>query len=259
MAVPASSTMVTCPKCGAASPVGTRFCNQCGAPLNAPAPLAAPPPPPPPPPPPASPPAPVAAAGPGTPAVPPGGAAPTSASAPPVDLRQRVDDDRGIIKRLQLLVPGYRSYREAEDIRAADELLRVQVADKVKNARATVENTRGALVQANQFQALNSLSPLIADLWRLEGEIRAGEQGFTGISPSVRIRPEQLDRLYEYDFGFAQAGNTLAQTISSLPGLASGPDASQVGGVIATARGQVNQLEQAFKARIQAIEGIRVG
>jgi hypothetical protein len=258
MSTPQASAMVACPKCGASSPAGTRFCNQCGAALPVPpaaGPAAAPPPPPLPPPPP-----PAAGSGAAAPATSPASsAAPTASGAPPVDLRQRVDDDRGIIKRLQLLVPGYRSYREGEDIRAADELLRVQVADKVKNARATVENTRQALVQANQFQALNDLAPLIADLWRLEGEIRAGEQGFTGISPSVRIRPEQLDRLYEYDFGFAQAGNTLAQTVASLPSLAAGPNASQAGTVIATARGEVNQLEQAFKARIQAIEGIRVG
>jgi hypothetical protein len=242
----AAASAVTCPKCGASFPAGSKFCNQCGATIPPPAPptvtpVAAPPPPPPPPPPPTAAPPPPAPAG-----------------APPVDLRQRVDDDRGVIKRLQLLVPGYRSYREGEDIRAADELLRVQVADKIKNARATVENTRQALVQANQFTALNDLAPLIADLWRLEGQIRAAEQGYTGISPSVRIQPQQLDRLYEYDFGFAQAGDQLAQTIASLPGISTGPNASQAGTVIATARGQVNQLDQAFRARVQAIEGIRV-
>ncbi|MGA9839365.1 MAG: hypothetical protein WBF81_07385 [Thermoplasmata archaeon] len=163
-----------------------------------------------------------------------------------------------MLKRLQLLVPGYRTYRQGEDIREADSLLRLQVADKVKNARATVENTRQALVQANQFQALNDLSPLIADLWKLEGEIRHAEQGYTGISPAVRINPQQIDRLYEYDFGFAQAGDTLSQTVASLPALAMGPNASQVGSVIVTARTQVTQLDQAFKARVQAVEGIRV-
>jgi hypothetical protein len=181
-----------------------------------------------------------------------------NSSAAPVDLRQRVDDDRGFLKRLQLLVPGYRGYREGEDIRAADSLLRLQVADKIKNARATVENTRQALVQANQFTALNDLAPLIADLWKLEGEIRFAEQGYTGISPAVRIQPQQIDRLYEYDFGFAQAGDQLSQTLSNLPSLATGPQAAQAGSTIATARGQVNQLDQAFKARIQVVEGIRV-
>ncbi|MGI0072073.1 MAG: zinc ribbon domain-containing protein [Thermoplasmata archaeon] len=213
---------ISCPKCGASAPGGTKFCPQCGAAL-------------------APPPAPVAASG-----------------ATPIDLRQKVDADRGVLKRLQLLVPGYRGYREATDIQAADSLLRIQVADKLKNARTTVENTRQALVQANQFTALNDLAPLLADLWKLEGEIRNAEQGYTGMSPAVRINPQQLDRLYEYDFGFAQAGDQLSQTVASLPALATGPSASQSGAVIATARGQVGQLDQAFKARVQAIEGIRV-
>ncbi len=236
-----ASAMLTCPKCGASVPAGNKFCSACGAPM---------------------------ASAPSTPSPAPATSAATSASsgapapaapgATPIDLRQRVDQDRGVLKRLQLLVPGYRGYRQAEDIREADALLRVQVADKIKNARATLDNTRQALVQANQFGTLTDLAPLMADLMRLEGEIRHGEQGYTGISPAVRINPQQLDRLYEYDFGFAQAGDQLAQTIAPLPGLATGPSSSQVAGVLATARSQVNQLEQAFKARVQAIENIRV-
>jgi hypothetical protein len=235
--VPGTAATLTCPKCGASVPANNKFCNACGAPLAAPAP-----------------PAPAATASPAPTAA---GTAATS-SAAPVDLRERVDQDRGVIKRLQLLVPGYRGYRQGEDIRAADELLRVQVADKIKNARATLENTRQALVQASQFGSLNDLAPLMADLMRLEGQIRHAEQGYTGISPSVRVNPQQLDRLYEYDFGFAQAADQLAQTINPLAALATGPNSSQVGAVIATARGQVNQLDQAFRARMQAIEGIRV-
>ena len=259
-----AAAAVTCPRCGAPAAAGARFCKQCGAPLAAPAAVATPAPAPAPgpvaPAPAPSAPEPAAAApmAPSAPAPAPSAAAPPAGTAAPVDLRQRVEDDRGIIKRLQLLVPGYRSYREGEDIRAADSLLRIQVADKIKNGRATVENARQALVQANQFTALNDLAPLISDLWRLEGQIRFAEQGYTGISPAVRINPQQLDRLYEYDFGFAQAGDQLAQTIASLPGIAMGPNPSQAGAVIATARSQVNQLDQAFKARVQAIEGIRV-
>ena len=37
-----------------------------------------------------------------------------------------------------------------------------------------------------------------------------------------------------------------------------GGNAGQAAGIIANARGQVNQLEQAFKARLQVIEGIRI-
>lgn len=223
---------VACPKCGTVAPPGARYCNSCGSSL-----IVTP-----------------SGSSTGTQGASPG------PNAPPVDLRQRVENDRGWLKRMQLMVPGFRGYRQGEDIREADAFLRLQVADKIKNARATLENSRAALTNAGQFQALNDLAPLLADLWRLEGEIRHAEQGYTGISPAVRINPQQLDRLYEYDYGFAAAADQVAQTVAPLPSLLMGsaPNPGAVGGLLATARGQVNQLDVAFKARIQGIEGIRI-
>jgi hypothetical protein len=177
-----------------------------------------------------------------------------------VDIRQTVEGDRGILKRLQLLVPGFRGYREGEDLRAADSLLRRQVADKVHNARTTMENSRAALTNGGAFQALNDLAPMIADLMRLEGEIRHAEQGYTGISPAVRANPQQLDRLYEYDYRFAVAADQLNQTMAPLPTLAANAAAGPgpLTTLVVTVRGQIGQLDSAFKARLQAVEGIRV-
>jgi hypothetical protein len=215
-----ASPSTNCPKCGAPVPANSHFCNACGATL--------------------------------------GPAAPPPAAGAPVDLRQSVDQDRGVLKRLQLLVPGYRSYRQGEDIRAADNLLRIQVADKMRSARMTLENARAALTNAGQFGVLMDLAPLLADLQRLEGEIRHAEQGYSGISPSIRVNPQQLDRLYEYDYGFAIAGDQVAQTIAPVPTITAQAGAPGLGNLLATARGQVAQLETAFKARMQAIEGIVV-
>jgi hypothetical protein len=223
---PPPNAPLTCPKCGSAAPPASRYCNACGSSL-------------------------FSEGGSST-----GTQAP--AGAPPVDLREKVEGDRGALKRLQLLIPGFRGYRQGEDIRAADSFLRIQVADKIKNARTTIENARTALTNASQFQALYDLAPIIADLLRLEGQIRFAEQGYTGISPAVRINPQQLDRLYEYDYGFAQAADQVNQTIAPLPSIATGANPAAVTALVATARGQVNQLDQAFKARVQVIEGIRI-
>lgn len=241
MVAPASSvgSAVSCPKCGVANAAGARFCNACGASLAAP---------------------PAAAPVVGSPSAPAAAAAPASApGTPPVDIRSQVDQDRGILKRLQMLVPGFRGYREGEDIRVADSMLRRQVADRLKNVRGTIENARSSLANAGQFQALNDLAPLVADLMRVEGSVRAAEQGYTGISPAVRIKPDGLDRLYEYDYGFAQAADQLSQTVAPLPDLAMAQgSAPSVAALLASARGQLSQLDSAFKARIQVIENVRV-
>lgn len=227
MATSPSSPVVarTCPKCNAPVDASSKFCPSCGAPLGAP----------------------LASAGPSTPP-------PT----PPVDLRQSVDQSRGTLKRLELLIPGYHGYRQADDIRAADSLLRRQVADRIKNARTTAENARTVLTTSGQFAALNDLAPLIADLLRLEPKVRSAEQGYSGIAAAIKVGPQQLDRLYEYDYGFAIAADQFGQTMDQLPSLASSASTSSLQGLIATARSQLNQFDQAFQARLRAVEGIQV-
>jgi len=224
----APAPAAVCPKCGAAAPAGARFCNACGSSL-------------------------VVQGGSSTGTL--GGT-----GSPPLDIREKVEDDRGFLKRIQLLVPGFRGYRQGEDLRAADSILRREIADKVKAARLTIENARTALTNAGQFATLTDLAPLIADLLKMEGQIRAAEQGYTGFSPAVRVRPQQLDRLYEYDYGFAQAADQLNQGVASLPGLLGGPSPNPAGvpAVLTAARSALSQLDTAFKARLQVVEGIRV-
>jgi hypothetical protein len=180
------------------------------------------------------------------------------AGARPVDIRQKVDADRGTLKRLQLLIPGYRGYRMGEDIRAADSLLRRQVADKIHGALVQLQQARSDLAQANQFQILNDFTQLTADLQQLEVHIRNAEQGYSGISAAVRVQNADLDRLYEYDYGFAEAADQLSVGVTQLRSTIMASAPGTIGPAVSTVRGQVGQLNQAFQARMKAIEGIQV-
>lgn len=224
MAAAAPAQNVTCPSCHASVPSSSKFCPGCGAALAPP---------------------------PSAPAI---GATPSA----PVDLRESVDQSRGTLKRLELLIPGYHGYRQADDIRAADSLLRRQIADRLKNARTTAETARTVLTTAGQFAALNDLAPLVSDLMRLEPKVRSAEQGYSGIATAIKVGPQQLDRLYEYDYGFAIAADQFGQTMSQLPALASAGNPASLQALIATARSQLNDFDQAFQARMRAVEGIQV-
>lgn len=226
MATPAASPTITCPSCHASVASSSRFCPACGASLSSAPPTQA----------------------------------PTGASLPtgPVDLRASVDQSRGTLKRLELLIPGYHGYRQADDIRAADSLLRRQIADRLKNARTTGENARTVLTSAGQYAPLNDLAPLLADLLRIEPKVRSAEQGYSGIAAALKVGPQQLDRLYEYDYGFALAADQFGQTMAQLPALASSGNAASLQSLIATARNQLSQFDQAFQARLRAVEGIQV-
>jgi hypothetical protein len=185
-------------------------------------------------------------------------AAPTSSAPPPVDIRQTVDSDRGVLKRLQLMVPGFRGYRQMEDIRAADSLLRIQVANQVDRVLATLQDTRATMSRLNQYAGLTDLAPVLSDLQVLAGRIRHAEQGYSGISANVRLQQTRLDQLYEYDYGFVQASDQIAASAPPIQDAATRGDIAGLRTTIATLRNQVQVLQNAFSQRVRAVEGIMV-
>ncbi|HJJ50609.1 MAG TPA: hypothetical protein O0X01_03700 [Methanocorpusculum sp.] len=117
-----------------------------------------------------------------------------------VDLRNKVEDDRGLIKKIQLCIPGFRGYRQKEDLRLADSLLRQQIADELKNnVLLPLEKTRESASRALELDLMNDLATVISKAKTSEAKIRHAEQGYTGVSPANRIKKAELNTLYEYD------------------------------------------------------------
>jgi hypothetical protein len=176
----------------------------------------------------------------------------------PVDIRQTVDSDRGILKRIQLLVPGFRGYRQMEDIRAADSLLRIQVANLVDRVLAGLQDTRATMSRQNEYAGLTDLATILSDLQVFSGQVRHAEQGYSGISANIRVQQPQLDKLYEYDYGFVQAADQLASGATPIQDAATRGDLAALRIAIQALRGQVQTLQNAFAQRVRAVEGIMV-
>jgi len=216
-APPAPGPAPLCPACHAPIPLAARFCPSCGASTTAP---------------------------------------PPRAPSAPVDIRQAVDQDRGTLKKLQLLLPGYRGYRQGEDLRDADSILRRQIADKVHASLDDLNSLRQQLVLANEFTSLTTIATVLSDLQTLEGRIRHAEQGFSGISPAVRITQARQDQLYEYDYGFAQAAEALRAATGPLQSAIAAHDNAAITAQVEVIRGLVARLRAAFEVRMATVEKV---
>ena len=121
------------------------------------------------------------------------------------DIRQQVDDSRGFQKKLELLVPGLRGYRTQEDLRVSDDMLRNQVADKLDQAKANLENLRKQMVSAGDFTNLSTVGSLIFQMQGLSGQVRHAQQGYSGFVATISINADRLNKLYEYDYDFVSS------------------------------------------------------
>ncbi len=132
------------------------------------------------------------------------------------DLRERVEDDRGLLKRIQLHVPGFAGYRRREDLRQAENMLRIQMANGLKSARETTEEARELMVEENHYKELDRVGRIINRFRTLEGRVRHAEGGYTGISPAIRIEDAEINRLYEYDASLLDEASALGKETAEL-------------------------------------------
>ncbi len=175
------------------------------------------------------------------------------------DIRQQVDANRGIAKKLELLIPGLRGYRSKEDIRVSDELLRNQVADRLDKVRDNLQQLRKQVASSGDFRNLTSVGSIISQVQALSGEVRHAGQGYAGWAAPIQVTDDKLNKLYDYDYSFVSAVFQLDDATSSgrLVYDSAAPSSIQaaIGGFVR----DVADIKQKWSQRIEAIEGIALG
>ncbi len=172
------------------------------------------------------------------------------------DLRERVEEDRGLLKRIQLHIPGFAGYRRREDLRQAENMLRIQMANSLKSARETTEKARERMVEENHYKELDRVGRLINRFRTLEGRVRHAEGGYSGISPAIRIEDAQINRLYEYDASLLDDVSALATETAELK-VAAG-EGKGLRRRTKAIRSQMDAFEDTFEKRMLVISDTEV-
>lgn len=167
------------------------------------------------------------------------------------DVRDRVVENRGLLKRIQLHIPGFAGYRRREDLRQADSILRLQVAERLKGVRERMERVRGTLSDNYQVKALEPLGRAIFDAQEMEGMIRHAEQGYSGISWAIRVEEPELNKLYEFDLSLLEGVAALGVKIDHL---AASPDKAM--SLVQDLSTSLAELRGTFKRRWAFITGV---
>ncbi len=171
------------------------------------------------------------------------------------DIREKVEDDRGLIKKIQLKIPGYAGYRRREDIRNADILLRNQVADQVKKVRADLEGVRDGLAADGKYQGLQPIGNLIFQLQATEAKVRHSEGGYSGISANIRVEEPELDKLYEYDYSMLE---NLDKCAAVIPMILAAADPASFNTSLKAFKDALAAFDLSFDQRMIMITGTNV-
>jgi hypothetical protein len=174
------------------------------------------------------------------------------------DIRERVEEDQGILKKIQSFIPGFRGYRRTEDLRDADRMLRMQLADKLSKQRRGLEECRGMLVSSYGSKELDAIGGLINQFKKVEGVVTHAEMGYSGIAADIRIKENELNSVYEFDAAMIDHIAAISASIDSLKNSLMAADEMTSHKDIMNIKARINDFEDQFDRRMNVIQGTEV-
>jgi hypothetical protein len=174
------------------------------------------------------------------------------------DIRQRVQEDQGILKKIQMFIPGFRGYRQREDLRDADRMLRDQLAKKLGAQRKQVEDARALIVKTYNSKELELMGGVINEYKKAEGLVAHTSTGYSGIAADLQFKQDQIYRLYDYDASMIDALGSMQQNIDAMIPALMAQDSPKAQSAILQLRSLINGFEDQFKRRLNVITGTEV-
>ena len=175
-----------------------------------------------------------------------------------VDLREKVHEDQGLLKKIEMAIPGFRGYRKREDLRIADSLLREQLADKLKGVLRDLEQCRETLTRKMEMDLLEDVGHLAIQCSTIETKVRHAEQGYTGISADYRIEESELNRLYEWDLNLIRHIDSLKSSVGVLQNAVNSGVNDNIVTEMSNVNGKLREFTELFEKRREAITGLGV-
>jgi len=124
----------------------------------------------------------------------------------------------GLLEKIELLVPGFRGYKQKELIREDDALIRRKIASILDESRHSLEQFL-IYVKRKDIDLALRLDDLRLELMKVSQMIRHAPYGYASLYNRVRIKEEELQQILEHDYRLITLANEILNATNSLYGL----------------------------------------
>jgi hypothetical protein len=172
------------------------------------------------------------------------------------DFYQKITEMQGTVEDIVRKIPGFSGYLEKDDRRAADRLLREQIARRFEELLTEFTRVQQQVVEKSGLQYMERIQGIDTKLRTFIDRIEAAASGYAGVFDAIKVKEEGLARLYAFDNALLKYQDQFAQGVAQLEQSLNGGEVSPV----------LNQLDQiaieannTFLRRVEAIQGLQEG
>ncbi len=168
------------------------------------------------------------------------------------DLFETVKGGQDIFKKLLSYVPGFSGYVERTNRRAADKLLRDQVALKYSELVGRTSRLQKDIADAGQLDFLDDVDDIGRKLRTFCDRIKNASYGYSGFFDVVKINEKELAQIYTFDAAFFELANQIS---NGLDNVEAGIGADGLKSAIRAVDDLARQVGETYDRRYQVITG----
>jgi hypothetical protein len=132
------------------------------------------------------------------------------------DLTEKIQSSQSKLESLARFIPGYKGYKQKEQRREADKLLRTLVAERYAEQARRLGDMQLALTTSGKLTAIVPLERAATKLQRLIDRIKTASYGYAGLMDAIKVDEVALDKLYDFDQAMLGGVERLAALLDKL-------------------------------------------
>jgi hypothetical protein len=132
------------------------------------------------------------------------------------DLFETVKGQQDIFKKLLSYIPGFNGYVERTNRRAADKLLRDQVALKFTELAGRAASLQKDIAGAGQLDFLDEMDSVGLKLRTFADRIKNASYGYSGFFDAVKINEKELAQIYAFDAAFFDLAGQISSGLDTV-------------------------------------------
>ena len=132
------------------------------------------------------------------------------------DIFDKVSGDQDFIKKILAKIPGFKGYIERGDRRMSDKLLRENVANEFETLYQRVSSLQRDLISQGEIGYIDDLEAAALKLRQFIDRVRTASYGYAGIFDAIKIKQEELEQVYQYDYALLALSGDVNSAIDNV-------------------------------------------
>lgn len=129
------------------------------------------------------------------------------------DIFDRVTGEMDGLSKLLSKIPGFKGYMERKNRRQADKLLRETIANRFEEIWKRISGLQRDLISEGGIEHIDKLESAAIKLRQFIDRIRTAAYGYAGFFAAVKIREEELAKLYEFDLALLELSEEVTRAV----------------------------------------------